>query len=383
MSDPVTEALTLHGQRVAITGRLATMPRAQAIRFVREQDGVWCPTVNRTTTLLALGQEGWPLQADGRLTTKLRRARALGQRIEVVSENSFFDRLGVEAPGGPLRRVSLAKLSELLKIPGHRIRRWIEWGLVQVSETVEGIPHFDFRQVTWVRTLCDCLKSGVPIAQIRRSLHQLRGWLPEAGESLTQLAVLERDGRLMVRIQEELVEPSGQRTLPFEDEGPGLAAVPLAAGPQTASEWFSVGYAKESAGEYAEAEATYRKALALGGPEARTCFNLANALNAQGQKAAAAERYRQAVEIDPVDADAWNNLATVLEELGKREEALAAYKRSLEVNPQGFEALYNIAELLEQLGRSLEAKQHLENLLCQESVGPYADHARMLLAAAR
>jgi tetratricopeptide (TPR) repeat protein len=386
MSDTVTEAATLHGQRVAITGRLATMPRAQVIRLVRERGGIWCPSVNRTTTMLVVGQEGWPLQADGRLTTKLQRARSLAKshRIEIVSEGCFFDRLGVEAPGGALRRVSLSTLSDLLKVPGQRIRRWIEWGLVQPCETVEGIPHFDFRQVSWARTLCDCLQAGVPIAKLRRSIEQLRDWLPDADESLTRLAVLEKDGRLMVRIQVGLVEPSGQRTLPFEEEEPGgPSTVPLAASPQTASEWFSVGYEKETAGDYVEAEAAYRQALALGDPEARTCFNLANVLYAQGQKPAAAERYRQAVELDPADADAWNNLGTVLEELGEREEALAAYQRSLGINPHGAEALYNLAELLEQMGRSFEAKGYLENLLRHEPVGLYADYARCQLAAAR
>jgi tetratricopeptide (TPR) repeat protein len=381
MENSVTEAAVLDGQKVAFTGKLATMARADAIRLVRELGGAWSQTVGRETTMLVIGQEGWPLQANGRLSRKLQRAKSLAssQPLAILGERAFFERVGVDPPSGQLRNFSTARLGQLLNIPGHRIRQWIAWGLVSPSETIVGLPQFDFRQVAWAKTLCDLLERGVPITKVRRSVEQLRCWLPEAETSLAQLSVLEKDGRLLVRVKEELVEPSGQRTLDFPDDEHAPLTVPLTSA-QSASEWFSIGYTKECSEDYAEAEEAYRKALCIGGPDAEISFNLANVLYAMGKKVRAVERYWQVVELDPSNADAWNNLGNVLEELCAKDEALSAYHESLRANPFGLDALYNIADLLDQLGRHDEAITHLKTYLRQEQVGPYAEYARRRVA---
>ena len=121
------EAAVLKGKRVAFTGKLASMTRAKAKALVRGHGGIFASSLSRRTSVLVIGQDGWPLQKDGRLTSKLRRAHAFaraGQRIVVLSEEEFLILLGLESHAEEVRRVySTAELSSLLKIPGDRVRR--------------------------------------------------------------------------------------------------------------------------------------------------------------------------------------------------------------------------------------------------------------------
>src|SRR6516162_7463104 len=89
MMEPAADAPPLQGQTVAFTGKLASMSRAQAAELVGAYGGQWAPSVTRHTSLLVVGQEGWPLAKDGRLSSKLRKARQLqqSQRLEVITES--------------------------------------------------------------------------------------------------------------------------------------------------------------------------------------------------------------------------------------------------------------------------------------------------------
>src|SRR5205814_8608601 len=71
------ESNRLHGKRVAFTGRLATMARAEAQALVRTLGGFPASSVTRRTSILVVGQEGWPVERNGQLTRKLMRAKKL------------------------------------------------------------------------------------------------------------------------------------------------------------------------------------------------------------------------------------------------------------------------------------------------------------------
>src|SRR5690242_18142355 len=91
----------LAGERVAFTGRLAQMSRRSATELVQRHGGSFSATVNRQTTMLVVGREGWPLRSDGRLTRKLEQARRLKrnqQSPEIVPEEGFFQRVQWELP---------------------------------------------------------------------------------------------------------------------------------------------------------------------------------------------------------------------------------------------------------------------------------------------
>ena len=381
MNDQARDANWLRGRKVAFTGRLASMTRAEAAALVRRRGGQWVADVSRNTSFLVIGQEGWPIRRDGRLSRKLREARRLQRThpVAIMSEGEFLDRLGLETPPLDRQCYSTSRLSELLRVPGSRIRQWVQQGLVHPVQSLGGVHYFDFRQVSWIKTLCDLVEAGAGTGRIRRSLEQLRQWLPDVESCLDRLAVLEKDGRLLVRLDEDrLVEATGQGLFDFGDDSPP-ATVQAVRGPQTSEQWFDLGCSHEEAERYLEAERAYRQALRLSGPVAQTCFNLGNVLYALGRKGQAAERFSQAAELLPDYADAWNNLGNVLQELGQHDDAVAALRRAVDLDPASADAHYNLADALDGLKRIEEARAHWQCYLHFEPSGPWADYARRRL----
>ncbi len=61
----------LQGERVSFTGTLASMTHRQAQQLVAEHGGAAMPHVSRQLTILVIGEEGWPLEQDGRASQKL------------------------------------------------------------------------------------------------------------------------------------------------------------------------------------------------------------------------------------------------------------------------------------------------------------------------
>jgi tetratricopeptide (TPR) repeat protein len=376
------DEMVLKGKRVAVTGRLASMSRAEAISLVRAHGGIFVSGLSRRTSMLVVGQDGWPLQKDGRLSSKLRKAQALqrsGQRITIISEEEFLGLLGLEGQIEGVRRLySTAQLSDLLKIPGDRVRRWLTAGLIRAVETVDGVSYFDYPQVVSARTLSDLNQSGVGTDRLRRSIEQMQTWLKNVEQPLLQLSVMEQSGELLVRLNDGLVEPTGQRRLDFDavDEPVSLSQLPA-----TAAHWFELGCELEETGQFDDAADAYRQALAIGGSSAVACFNLANCMYAMGHKELAAERYSQAAETDGSFAEAWNNLGIVLADLGNSEEAVTAFERALLANPHYADAHYNLADLLDALGDAPAASAHWRAYLFQDRQSEWASHAKKRLAA--
>src|SRR5947207_1854189 len=152
----------LRGKQIAFTGRLASMTRSEAAKLVRAHGGRFVTTVSRRLSLLIIGQDGWPLQQDGRLTGKLRKARALqrsGYALTVLGEEELFHRLEITAQT-ERQLYSTARLSELVKVPGEHLRKWIKAGLIRPVENVNGVNLFDYKQVASARTLFDLIHAG-------------------------------------------------------------------------------------------------------------------------------------------------------------------------------------------------------------------------------
>lgn len=199
----------------------------------------------------------------------------------------------------------MAQVCGLLNVRRERLRSWIEASLLQPAESHHGVDYFDFPQVTGLKTLCELSCAGASAKVLRQSLEHLRTWMPNLDRPLEQLALLERDGQLMVRLDEgQLAETTGQLQFDFE-----ASILPEPSqNVRTAEEWFELGCIEEEAERWMEAVAAYRQALSLGGPDPITCFNLGNVLYALDQKGQAAERFRQAVELQADFVEAWNNL---------------------------------------------------------------------------
>jgi DNA-binding transcriptional MerR regulator len=384
MQEPVPDTAPLQGKQVAFTGRLASMSRDEAAKLITAHGGHFTATLNRSTSLLVVGQDGWPFEQDGRLSGKLRKARSLqhtGVGITVLTEEELFARLGLEAPTeGVSRRFSTVQLARLLKIPGDRIRRWATAGLICPVETRQGINYFDYGQVVSARTMCGLVEAGVKPERIRRSIEQMQRWMGSIEQPLLQLAILEQNGELLVRLDDGLADASGQRRFDFDGKLEPLEfGIPRP--PVTAEQLFEQGCQHEESGRLNEAVEAYRQTLLLGGPNPTICFNLANSLNALGQKEKAIERYYQVVELNRADVDAWNNLGVVLAELGRLRDAVAAFEQVLAIDKDHADAHYNLADLLDETGHETEAAAHWQAYVAKDHDGEWALHARQRLTA--
>jgi tetratricopeptide (TPR) repeat protein len=379
----ITQTEILQCKEVVFTGRLASMTRAQAATLVRAHGGIYSSRVSRRSNFVVVGQDGWPLDKDGRLTNKLRRARAfkrIGRPIIVVTEEDFLNHLGVDTQASTRRLHTIAQLSQLVKVPGNRLRTWLRAGLIQAVEIQDGIPRFDYSQVVSARTLCELTEAGVSTERLRRSLIRLRKWMGESDQPLLQLATLEKTGPLLVRLDDGLAEPTGQRHFEFE-AGESDSPICLPQATKTADQWFDEACDLEDAGRLDEAIEAYRQAILVDSATSFLCFNLANALYGSGQKERAVERYYQAVELDRDSAQGWNNLGVVLSELGKTTEARAALERALSIDPQYADARYNLADLLDGAGQEASAGSHWKAYLAMDQQSIWAKHARRQLVA--
>lgn len=345
----------LQGKRVAIAGKFVSMTQAEATGMIEHHGGHIVASVNRMTSILVVGQDAWPLDRDGRLPRPILKAQELqktGHPISILAEDELIGRLRLnETDDGVRRYYTLSQIVDLLNVPRPRVRAWLHAGLIQVSKKEFGVSYFDFRQVVSAKTLFELSNAGISTKRIRRSLEQLKASVSGVDQPLEQLAFLEKNGRLLVRLEEGLIEPSGQMLLDFEAEHRTLPVQPT-----SAEQWFQLGCQQEEEGTLAEAADAYRQALLTGGPDADVIFNLANVQYALGQKVEASERFRQAVELSPDYAEAWNNLGNVLVELQRFDDAMAAYQRAIALHY--VDAHYSLADLLDGMGRASAAREH-------------------------
>jgi tetratricopeptide (TPR) repeat protein len=374
-----TQAAPPGEQTVTYTGRLAFVTHEEFVNLVEQAGAHFVPTAGPSTSAIVVGQQDWALRSDGTLPP------ALGKpdpRTLVVSEERFLSVLGIEPEDRREPQLyTTATLGELLGISRERLRAWVNAGLIRPARHEQGIMRFDFRQVSIAKMLWEISQAGVPLAQVRRSLQQLRAWMPDVDQPLDQLAVLEQCGRLLVRLEEGLAQPDGQFHFDFTGEPPPEPAPPpcLTIGPRTAVDWMAQARQQEHGGYLEEAADSYRQCLMKGGPDREACYNLAHVLAQLGYKYQALERYRQAIEIDPRFGDAWNNLGILLAEMGEREEACIAFRRVLAIDSQHLRAHYNLADTLDELGRLAEAREHWQAYVRLDPMSDWGKYARSRL----
>lgn len=379
----------LGGEVVAITGRLASMSRDDAVERVRAAGGTYVAMPTEDTTLLVVGQGGPPLGDDGRITASLRRARALqdaGHAVAIVPEEELLARLELADARADLQRLyTTGQLARILGVPVSSVRAWVRHELIEPVRSVGRLCFFDFPQVSAARSLLALTRSGVTPARIRRSLEALRRWLPEAAPSPAALEALERPGTLLVRLDDgRLAEPSGQLRLEFDArEADAHRAVFETSTPDASTDpadWFDRGIRAEEEGRMEDALRCYERARALGGPPAEIEFNIGNTLYALGRRDEARHHFRNATEQDPQFVEAWNNLGNLLSELERADEAVAAYRHALALAPHYPDAHYNLAETLAALGDTAAARHHWTTYLELDPHSRWAEDVRRRLS---
>lgn len=372
----------LENRQVALTGRLASMTRAEAAAAIQECGGQFSRSVTLQTFWLVVGQEGWPLQRRGRLTQALRRARWLqehGSPLEILSEQQFLDRLGLrDEQQSIFRRYTMSQLTRILHIPKTRLRYWVRSGLIQPLEAGHRLVYFDFQQVASIRKLHELIQSGVTTQRIRRSLLQLRRWLPDLETPFHQLFTLDQDPRLVVRTASgRLAAPCGQLLFDFADSDFDEAETRFVRFERAISddELFEQAIACEDARQYDQAAGLYRALLKRGAGTPEIQFNLGNTLFQLGHLAEAAAAFQLALQHDPDYVEAWNNLGNLRAEAGDLSEAVRCFRRAIILSPDYADAHYNLAETLRQLGDQPAARQHWEAYLRHDSRSDWAEHA--------
>lgn len=385
------------------------MTHSQAGELVTRNGGEATSHVSRQTTLLVIGEEGWPLEEDGQPSVKLVQARELmesGQPLRLLRESEFLRLLGLEESEAQQELLTPAMLQQTLGIQVGVVRRWARLGIIKPVRRIFRLPYFDIQEVSGVRRLQELLEAGVSRSRIEESLADLRHVLPSFERPLLQLELLARDSLVVFRDSAGLLDPrSGQRVFDFEknldsveSEGlpPGKGGASASSADATpsaderqriqsnwnADDWFDHGCRlldEDRAGEAVEA---FRLSLmdAPGDPE--TQFHLADALVRTGNLAAALERYHMAVELDHEYIEAWTQLGCIRAQLGDREGALNAFDIALTAHPEYPDALYFKATALAEDNRHEEAVDLWQAYLRRNSRGPWAEAAREQLGAA-
>jgi tetratricopeptide (TPR) repeat protein len=344
---------------VAVTGRLASMKREQAFALIRQEGGKPRRGVTKSTSLLVVGQLGWPLLADGRPSNSLSRARSHG--VPIASERQFLEWIGRAIPDDQIRTYSAERLASLSGLPIALIDELSVLGLIDPRD-----GQYRFRDLAAARQVAELLAAGVALSAITRSLHEIGKWLPDAGLANLTLFPAAKDALLVEQLKGR-TDQKGQFMLPVD--GPGDDPDLL----------FEQAQAAEEAGEVAAAERLYRKVIKIDPGDPAAAFNLGNLLCGAGRKADAEAAYRKAVKIDKSYAEAWYNLADFLDRQGRTREAIDCLKRALAANPDYADAVFNLALQLQAIEQHVDAIIHWRHYLTLDPSSPWSAKAKRAL----
>lgn len=397
---PLESSPALQGERLSFTGTLASMTHRQAMDLAEQHGGATTHSVSKQTSMLVVGEEGWPLETDGKPSVKLQQVtewRQQGLDIKVVPESEWLHLLGLEERRRDVHRLlTPAMLSQSLNVSVGLIRHWERIGLIKPVKKVFRLPYFDFQEVACVRRLAELLQAGVSQHELEANLSRLQSMLPGTERSLAQLTLLARDHHVLIRDEAGILEPiSGQRLFEFDEEllaEPRISRTETASDPVTLSachlvtpashtDWLERGTHLLEEARITDAVEAFRCALLSEPTNPETHFHLAEALYRSGNLGGAFERFHVAVELDQQYLEAWTQLGCVAAELGQTQSALDAFDIALQSHADYPDAHFHKAELLHRLNRSAEAVPHWQAYLAQDQRGPWAEVARQRLDA--
>ena len=344
---------------VAFTGRLACMTRAEAFEVVRSHGGTPSQTVTRQTSVLVVGELGWPLLDDGRPSNKLSKAGSYG--IPVVSERRFLEWIGKAVPDTLNRTYSAGQIATLSKLSHGTVEELVRFGLLNPRGGL-----FGFRDLASARQVSNLFTHGIGLSEIIRSVKEVRAWLPEADLSNLRL------------------HPAAHHSIEIEQPGGrtdkrGQFVLPVSPPAPNADALFEQAQAAEDAGDIAEAERLYRVLMKCDPMDAAPPFNLGNMLRATGRKVEAEAALRAATRADPMFAEAWYNLSDLLDEQGRSQTAVDCLRRALEAAPDYVDAMFNLALLLQRNNKHAEAVEYWRRYLANDAQSEWAARARRSL----
>ncbi len=335
------------------------MKRAEAFAEVEKRGGTPRRGVTRETSVVIIGELGWPLLADGRPSNSLEQARAYG--LPIASERKFLEWIGKAVPEEQTKTYTAAQLGTLAKLPDGVIEQLAMFGLIEPR-----VGRYGFRDLAAARQIASLLASGVALSVITRSLAEIRKWLPDA--HLSNLRIFpEASDRILIEQLRGRTDQKGQFVLPMaaQEENPDFL--------------FEQAQAAEEANDVAMAERLYRRLMKTDPADAAAPFNLGNLMSSEGRIVEAEAAFRAAVAARPKYAEAWHNLADVLDEQGRTKEAVRCLERALELNPQNADSMFNLALFLQKLEKHSDAAKWWRQYLKLDSNSDWAARAKRAL----
>lgn len=157
----------------------------------------------------------------------------------------------------------------------------------------------------------------------------------------------------------------------------------LAAHPDYADAYNSLGVAYSRLGRHGEARAAFERVLQLDPTSAAAYENLGVDQIGAGDLAGAASDLARALEIDPRLAGAHNALAAVHLRQRREADAIEEWRKALAIEPKLYDALYNIGTTLWDAGRRDDARPFLDRFVQEaprQRYAPDIDRLRKLLA---
>ena len=143
-----------------------------------------------------------------------------------------------------------------------------------------------------------------------------------------------------------------------------LVFLPLLANAQSDRQLIRQGNKQFRAGNYAESEVLYRKAVEKNPRNSQAYFNLGNALLGQRKDSSAVSQFEASakLETNPIrKAKAYHNMGVVCQGKKMFGEAIEAYKEALRNNPTDDETRYNLALCKRQQQQQKQQKQNQDN----------------------
>jgi tetratricopeptide (TPR) repeat protein len=335
------------------------MKRADAFALVRKYGGKPREGVTRQTTVLIVGELGWPLLDDGRPSNSLAQARSY--RIPIASEQLFLEWVGRNAPQEQTKSYTADQLASLAKLPSEVVDQLAMFGLIEARG-----GRYGFRDLAAARQLAALLAAGTALSAITKSLSEIRKWLPDA--RLSNLKMFpESSDRILIEHMKGRTDQKGQFVLDVDKPADDADAA------------FAQAQAAEEDDDIASAERLYRRVMKIDPDDPAAPFNLGNVLRAAGRAAEAETAYRAAIKADPDFALAWYNLADLLDDARRTPEAVNCLERALDADPGFTDAMFNMGLFLQRLERHAEAAAWWRRYLAVDGNSPWAARAKRAL----
>lgn len=272
-------------------------------------------------------------------------------------------------------------LREVARLSGAseaQLRRWARNGLLPGQIGPDGSVGYRFADVIAARAACALIDQGAPVRAVRQAVDALRAWRPEVAHPLAALKVQVEAGRVLVRLEQGLMESqTGQLLLALSAEGAaetGDAPAPAAtaavvhrlgvATPVDADGWLQWAEDGRASGvDPAVIRSRYGEALALDPEHPGALIGLGNLAHEAGDLESARTWYARATHAAPAHPHPWYNLANTLDDLGAVDAAAQAYETALALDPEHVDAHFNLALLWEKVGIRARALAHWQRVL--------------------